>query len=232
MKERTNPYIGVGLYTIPEASRLTGVSSQRIRRWLQGYDYPFKGNKKHMSSLWTPEVPEIHEENGLTFKDLLEIRFIDVFLNHGVSMKNIRAAAELACREYRQAYPFSSQKFKTDGKRIFSEITEKSGDKKLVDLIKGQWTFNKVIEPSLKGVEFSTDGIAERWFHPFGKSKEIVLDPERSFGRPIIFNGGVPTDILASAYDSDEDINFVARCYGVNPKSVKAAIEFEEKLAA
>src|SRR6266404_3828839 len=32
-------FIGVGLYTVPEASRLSRVSTGRIRRWLRGYSF-------------------------------------------------------------------------------------------------------------------------------------------------------------------------------------------------
>jgi len=32
----TNALLKTGIYTLPEASRLTGVSPRRIRRWLRG----------------------------------------------------------------------------------------------------------------------------------------------------------------------------------------------------
>lgn len=231
VKEQINPYVGVGLYSISEASKISGVSSQRINRWLNGYTYSNNGKKTAMPALWQPAVKEIHQERGIIFKDLLEIRFIDAFVKEGVSLKLIRKAAEYACDKYHQAYPFSSQKFKTDGKKIFIEIAQESGDNKIVDIINKQWAFSKIISPSLKGIEFSINGDAERWFPPIG-SNMIVLDPVRSFGQPIVKDEGVPTAILAKAYTVEKDIGFVANMYDVSTKSVKGAISFEEKLAA
>lgn len=231
-KKQMNPYIGVGLYSISEASKISGVSSQRIRRWLNGYTYNNNnGERKDMPALWQSEIEEIRSDKGLTFKDLLEIRFVDAFVKEGVSLKLIREAAKVACEEYKQAYPLSSQKFKTDGKRIFINIAQDSDDDKVVDVINRQWAFSKIVSPSFKGIEFSMDGSAERWF-PMGKSNLVVLDPCRSFGRPIVTDAGIPTSILAQSYRVEEDINLVSKIYDVPVRSVKAAISYEERLAA
>ena len=40
-REKTR--LGIGIYSVPEASRLSGVASQRIRRWLRGYHYDVRG---------------------------------------------------------------------------------------------------------------------------------------------------------------------------------------------
>jgi hypothetical protein len=38
-------YLNNGIYTVPEAARLTGVSTGRIRRWLRGYRYTSRKKK-------------------------------------------------------------------------------------------------------------------------------------------------------------------------------------------
>jgi hypothetical protein len=45
-------YFNTGLYTIPEASRLTGVSRGRIRRWLRGYRYRSRNKSYTSLPLW------------------------------------------------------------------------------------------------------------------------------------------------------------------------------------
>ena len=55
----------------------------------------------------------------------------------------------------------------------------------------------KVIEPSLKNLEFESD-VATRWW-PLGRAKGVVVDPKRQFGQPIDDATGVPTSVLAQA---------------------------------
>ena len=85
--------IGLGIYSIPEASRLTKVPNQTIYRWIRGYKYRSENETRNMEPLWTRDIPEIDGENAVSFLDLLEIRFIDAFRSAGVSWKFIREAA-------------------------------------------------------------------------------------------------------------------------------------------
>ena len=47
-------------------------------------------------------------------------------------------------------------------------------------------------------VEFSVDDMPARWW-PMGREETAGLDPARSFGQPIVNDGGVPTTVLADA---------------------------------
>lgn len=231
-QERSN-LVGIGLYTIPEASKLSGLSSAQIRRWLLGYSFSKKsGEKVKMSSLWKPDLPNIDGQQGLSFKDLIEIRFIHAFRKYGVGWKIIRAAANYAADEIGQNHPFSSKKFKTDGKRIFAEFAEKVKEEGLLDTYTNQFAFHKIISPSLfASMEFDSHNQAARWF-PAHPKKLIVIDPKRSFGKPILTEEGVPTQILAAALKVEGSIKNVAKIYEVKPASVKAAAEYEKRLAA
>jgi uncharacterized protein (DUF433 family) len=85
--------------------------------------------------------------------------------------------------------------------------------------------------PSLHDLEFDAAEVA-RWF-PLGKGRtSIVIDPARSFGRPVIRDSGVPTEALFSAVKTEGAIEKVARLYEVPLLAVQDAIEFEQKLAA
>jgi len=64
------------------------------------------------------------------------------------------------------------------------------------------------------------------------RSNRVILDPQRSFGEPIVADEGIPTDILASAYVAEGSVDAVARWYEVDPAAVEDAVEFEFSLAA
>jgi hypothetical protein len=89
-------YFNTGLYTISEASRLTGVSRGRIRRWLRGYHYRSRQKSYTSRPLWRGQWEPIDHTLALGFLDLIEIRFVDAFRRVGVSWATLRRANERA----------------------------------------------------------------------------------------------------------------------------------------
>jgi len=230
MKSHGSDLIGVGLYSVPEASRLTGVPSPAVRRWLFGYQYRSSGGSVTHPALWSGQLVK-SEEQGVGFLDLLEIRFVAAFRSYGVSLQAIRAASDFARQLYESSHPFAFKQFQTDGRTIFAEIAESGApedDKCLLDLVKRQYTFERIMRPSLRGIVYDESGEASAW-RP-GNSRHVILDPTRCFGKPIDMRSGVPTEVIHAAFKAEGDVNFVARLYGVDVHSVKAAIAFQEKL--
>jgi uncharacterized protein (DUF433 family) len=225
--------LGVGLYTVPEAARLSRVRAERIRRWMLGYSYrDDKGGERPSPPVWAREIADA---DGLvvTFRDLLEIRFVDAFRRHNISWKVIRRSAEKAAEIYQTSHPFSTKRFRTDGRHIFADVAQASGDDSLLDLFNSQFAFKQIVEPFLmRGFEFSADAKrVVRWW-PSGFRKRVVLDPMRSFGKPIISDRGIPTVTLAASYKAEESFERVARWFETDVASVVAAVQYEESLAA
>jgi uncharacterized protein (DUF433 family) len=164
----------------------------------------------------------------------MEVRFVDAFLKAGLSLAKIRRAAQLAKELVGRDHPFSTQKFRTDGKRILAELEFPGrNDKAMLDLEHEQFGIYDVIAPSLlKGVEFDTHGQAARW-HPFEHDTPlVVLDPRRQFGQPIVEKGGAQTSAIADAVKAEGSIDVVARWFEIEPEAVRQAVEFEIRLAA
>lgn len=232
MIDQNENLLGVGIYTIPEAAKLTGVASSRIRRWIIGYSYAYDGEMRSSSPVWESELPVIEDKVAIGFHDLVETRFINAFITHGVSLRTIRLASLKASEILGTRHPFATQRFMTDGRDIFYEAVTESGDNNVLDIIKSQYAFKQIISPALyKTLEFSESDELLRWW-PIGKAKKVVIDPRRSFGQPIVSNEGVPTVVLADAYRVEGSYKRVANIYDVSITSVKVATEFERKLAA
>lgn len=230
----TTPFrlIGAGVYALPEAERMTGIPRKRIRRWLEGYHFTSSGRRHFMGPAVRSTLHRDVGELALTFSDLLEIRFLDAFLQHGLKWKDIRVAAERARDYLGRPHPFSSRLFKTDGRAILLEILRPGDDARLLNLVTDQWEFDRVVSPMLyAGIEFGDFDEPRRWW-PMGRKRPVVIDPERSFGAPIVADEGVPTAILARSFVAEGTQRMVAAIYDVSIRSVRAAIAYENSLVA
>jgi uncharacterized protein (DUF433 family) len=221
---------GLGIYTLPQAARLAHVPAASIRRWLYGYKYRYKGALVEQPAVVTA-TDNLRSMSVLTFRDLIEIQFVHAFHREGVSWNTIRLAAAQAAQMTGGDHPFASEQFVTDGRTIFAEIAQSTGNKELLDLKSNQMAFRRVMLRSLVAkLDVGKKGAERLW--PLGKRSPIVIDPRRQFGQPISNDEGVPTEILAQAYSAMRSYDAVARWYEVKQPAVRAAVRFEKSLAA
>lgn len=224
---------GVGIYSFADAARFIGAKPRELRRWAIGYTHKARNGEDVFSSpLWRTQLSDTNID-GLGFKDLIELRFVHAFRSEGVSIQLIRRTLEVARERLSAPYPFTCKKFRTDGKRIFLEVIEETGDESLIDVERQQNVIQKVIGPSLReGVELDIEGEATRWF-PLKNSHAIVFDPKRKFGQPILTEFGVPTIAVADAVKAEGgNAKRVAKFYDLPLAAVRKALEFESKASA
>ncbi|CAA7613478.1 hypothetical protein [Magnetospirillum sp. UT-4] len=224
-------FLGIGLYSVPEASRLTRVPATKIRGWINGYSQRATAGGRS-APLIHRQVPTLEGKPALGFLDLLEVKFVNWLANYGVTWHSIRVAADRARGCLNHDHPFALARFHTDGKAIFLETQEETGDRKLMDLTKNNFAMYEVLEQSFReGIEFNAQGVASIW-HPSPQLPHVVLDPERSFGRPIDAPSGVPTATLSEAYEAEGSFERVAAWFEVSPETVRDAVAFELGLSA
>lgn len=219
-------YLGVGLYTVPEASRYVGVHSSLLRRWIRTYTYKAAGGVEYKH---TPVIRRhFGEEGPITFLELIELHFIWLFRKEQLSMQYIRAAAKTAQDLFHTSYPFSVKRFDTDGKRIFATLEDHpqvAGSKRIIEeLWRGQIVFETIVRPFFKKLEYAGRAEALR-FWPLDQPGRVVLDPERNFGKPIDSETGVPTRALFDAVvKAKQPARTVAKWFGVPLAAVRASI--------
>jgi uncharacterized protein (DUF433 family) len=227
-ENQTNGLLGVGIYSIPLASLLTGVSSWRIRRWVRGYRFATSSGQHDKPPVWRSDIPPIDGSYALSFQDLIEIRFVDAFLRQGVKWLEIRQAAIRGREMFKTGHPFATNRFRADGRELFARSGE-GRSAGLVHISKSQAVFADIVGPYLKGVEFAEDGSTARWW-PLERSRRVVIDPARAFGKPIVAREGVPTRVLGAAVASGQSLVDVARWYRVPLASARDAVHYEEQL--
>jgi uncharacterized protein (DUF433 family) len=219
--------IGVGLYTVPEAAHLTEVAQVRVRGWVQGYHQG--AGKPRRRPVLVHELPDVDGKTALSFREVIEVRFIRHFLRAGVSWKNIR----LASAEARDLVGVAGHylRFSTDGVTVFADTLARGGDSSARDLVANQYVMLLLLQRSIRS-EFDLDGddLIRAW-HPRPETPLVLLDPRRSFGRPIV-EPGVPTNSLAESLRAEGgDVDRVATMFGVPNEAVRQAATFELTIA-
>lgn len=223
-------FVGVGLYSVADAATLLKAPPRTLRRWLGGYAYKRNEEVRHVPPLWRSDIPKMDGDIEMSFRDLIELRFVRGFLENGIGLKAVRNCMEYAQLCMQTDRPFSSGRFRTDGRTIFLESLEASGEPKLLDLKEKQYVFKRVVEQSFRDLDLQGD-IVKRW-RPYRGKESIVVDPTRSFGQPVASASGVPTIVLAEAVKAEGSVARVASMYEVEKSVVQDAVKFHEEMMA
>ena len=141
-------------------------------------------------------------------------------------------AARLARKTFSTTHPFATRKIYTDGKAIFAGLTPEPEDADVIALVKNkeaQVIFGAVFQPFLDDMGFDPKtGMARRWW-PMGRDVPVVLDPLIAFGAPVMDGTRIQTYIVAGMATRGS-AREASDAYGVSPRHVNAAVEFEQQL--
>jgi uncharacterized protein (DUF433 family) len=231
MKSRLGPIDpwDVPAYTAAEAGRLVGLRPERIRRWLQGYEYNYHGDRR------IRQEPVIHrgvnDAPYATFLDLIDLLFVKKFLDQHISLQKLRRALTEADALI-GGHHFAQRSFFTDGRNIYLQVKEQTGA--LLELLSGgQWVIAPVIKQLATEIKFHKGtGFAEQWY-PLGPSSHVVIDPRISFGAPSVVSRGVETANVFDLYIAERKrVEVVCDWMELEKDEVKDAVRFEEQLAA
>ncbi len=223
------------IYNPAYVSRLIDLSTGRVKRWLQGYEYSYISNDSG-EEVWRHKDPVIGREdsdvpNYASFLDLIDLLFVKQFLKKGLSLQKIRKALNEA-QALAGGHHFAQRMFFTDGKNIYMQVRDDANS--LLELLSGgHWVISQFIKELAQQIEFDEpSGFAAKWF-PLGKTGLVVIDPKVSFGRPTIIGKNISTDNIYDYYlGENENISKVCKWLDLSQDQVNAAIKFETTLNA
>jgi len=166
------------------------------------------------------------------FNDLLEIRFVNAFVEMGLPLQRIRRALLELQHQVGVEYPFSRRQVITDGEQIYRKIVI-DGKSLFYDLSGSRnYAMYEVVERELlDAIEWDESGQARRLTPDRKIAKVIVIDPRVSFGRPFVRDQGIPASALASAYKVERNYDRVAAWYEIPASTVRQAVAFHKKYA-
>ncbi len=240
-------------YIPADVARFTGLHPQRVKRWLQGYEYTSrttqrtgKGVTRQLLSM-VPASGNRHPHH-VSFLDLLDLKFVKACLDAGVRLSVRKICERLAkAKEISGASGqlYTKQQYFITWKRIYMEV-----DGHLEQLPDKQRALDSVIRPSVQEVQFDhkppamvqeieseikfdqQTQLAYKWFPKDGQG-QVVIDPQMAFGAPVVNGTRIKTNVLADhVLIAKRTIDDIASDMRLRPEQVQAAVLFEQKLAA
>jgi uncharacterized protein (DUF433 family) len=161
----------------------------------------------------------------------MEMKFIKFFEDANLKPSYIRSIFEEVRRSLRQPHPFATNEvFRTDGRKIMEEIVSSSG-KVLYDLkTKNYEMRNVVLDTLMEDVVYDARGVARAWYPRKRIAPDVIVNPNFSFGRPVLRDSAIPTRTIADAFRTEKNVKRVSDWYDISQKHVREAVRFEEAL--
>jgi len=224
------PLLGEGIYTLPDAARLLSLPHGKLRNWVSGYLRVMEGEEIQHRPAGAFEARGEGREKTFNFWTLVEISLVAKLRSAGLSMPKIRKARKELAERFKTRYPFALEGILTDRREILKSLGDGTT---LLELGKGGVTsLEAIVAPFCVRLDFDAHThLAER-FYPDGRNSPVVVDPHRSFGRPVLGNTGIATESLAALLWGGETIEDVAASFDLDPEDVRKAWIFEQRMAA
>jgi uncharacterized protein (DUF433 family) len=216
-------------YPVTDAARYLHIPVGTLRSWLHGRYYPTKEGSQYFEPLIErpdPSLPQISFSNLVEAHVLRSIRTV-----HGVRLDKVRRSLDYLDKQFQVPHPLARVEFQTDGVNLFVESIGR-----LVSVSEnGQLAIKSVLKNLLNRVEWNEAGIAARLFPTTRATQEtssteprnVEINPQVSFGRPVVIGTGIPTIAIAERYEAGESPESIADDLGCHLSQIHDAIRFE-----
>lgn len=210
-------------YPLAEAARYIKLPAATLRSWVVGRPYPKAGGTEQFQPLISPAQKH---PPSLSFWNLIEAHVL----------RSLRTDHGVAIRELRQAIGYAESELGVERLLLNKELSTHAGGVFLDyygELIKlnasGQIAMRKVFEEHLERVEWDQWKFPVR-LYPFVHSKadkQIAIDPQIAFGRPVVLRVGVSTGAIVERIDAGESVDDLAEDYDISQTEIEEAVLYE-----
>ena len=96
----------------------------------------------------------------------------------------------------------------------------------------GQRQFAEVVRDYLKRITYGDDGWASRVRLPAYQHADVVVDPRRAFGMPLVVHGGARVEDLVDRFVAGDTLADIAEDFGVPEPEVEDVVRVATRAAA
>lgn len=170
----------------------------------------------------------------LSFRDLVQCLAVRTARSRGLSLARIRDAIHHASTRY--PFPLARRhELYSLGDQLLLRIDNED----MVGVTKGierdQFHLVQIVEPFLEQLTFGDDGYANRWIVDSmtlgsGERLQLVLDPLRRFGQPVIEPYGVLASALVQSLEAEGTLEAASAVHGLPQEAFKLAVRYFDSL--
>lgn len=209
-------------YSVREVALYLDIPRSTLHAWLKGQ----RGFKAVIESAASNPAT-------LSFVNLVEAHVLaSIRRTERVPLPKVRAAIRFVRQRLGVDRPLADQQFETDGVDLF---VQRLGA--LVNVSQeGQGVMREMVEAALRRISRDPTGMPIR-LYPFTRPGQvargtdderlIVIDPEVSFGRPVLIGTGIPTAVIAERFTAGDTADELADDYGTTRDAVEEALRCE-----
>lgn len=210
-------------YAYSEAARYLDLPPSTLRAW-------FAGQKSFRPVIRAADPKRI----VLSFSNLVEAYVLAAIRRkHHIGLPTIRRGLRFLTERLGSKRPLLEQQFATSGKQLYVELGQ------VINISRdGQIEMAELIRTYLERVDRDPKGVPIK-LYPFMRAqplreqaRTIVIDPQVSFGRPVIAGTGIPTAVLAEQFEAGDDVRDLAKEYGASEEAISDALRCEFRLKA
>lgn len=221
-----DPRVARAAFTLRETAGYLGLPGSTLHSWAR----PAGGATPLITCF-----PARGREATVPFIGFAEAYVLAAFRKAGVPMQRIRPAVEVLSSGIGIEHALASERLYTDGAEVLYDYASAEGDEELGGLTvvrTGQRQFQEIVRDYLKRIKYGQDGWASRVRLPIYGRADVVVDPRRAFGLPVVVHGGARVEDLVDRFVAGDTIADIADDFGVPDAEVEDVVRVATRSAA
>lgn len=219
-------------YPVSEAAYILNLPLATVKAWSFGQARQDNGRVRFKAVIRAADS----NNRLLSFANLCELHVLAAIRRiHRVSLPKVRDSVEYVRHQLGADRPLIDREFSTNGIDLFVEHASK-----LLNVSRqGQEALRDEFEIALTRIERNNQGNPIKLFpysrtsdHTAAQPKSVVIDPRLSFGRPILTQAAVPTEVIFDRFQAGDSLEDMALDYRVDKKEIEEALRFEQRRVA
>lgn len=220
-----DPRVRQPIFTLREAAGYLGLPKSTLHDWAR----PTAGRAIVTS------LPPRGRAASVPFIGFAEAYVLSAFRRAGVPLQRIRPAVDALSAEIGIDHALASQRLYTDGAEVLYDYATVHDEEELGGLTvvrTGQREFAEAVRDYLRRITYGNDGWASQVHLPAYERAEVVVDPRRAFGMPLVVHGGARVEDLVDRFKAGDALADIADDFGVPQPEVEDVVRVATRAAA
>ena len=140
--------LGHGVYSLPDAAKLTRLKPQRVREWFTGS----RGTRARQS-VFQSDYSSLAGDRAISFHDLIELFIAGQLRDNGVSLQTLRKVYKRLQADLGTRHPFCRREIMTKDGRVFFLGLDPRGTEEMIEVLTRQRVFPDILLPFLRSMD-------------------------------------------------------------------------------